>query len=120
MSYAKNKVIAGAYEGKTVMAPGFGMKFPFISTSLLKSIDLNTQTVESYEIVTDEHRKSAASGVGRGLIGGALLGPLGLIAGALSAESNSSYTVAVQFKDGNKSLLEVDSSIYKAIVKSCF
>ena len=76
--------------------------------------------MESYELVTDEHQKSAASGVGRGLIGGALLGPVGMLAGGLSAKSKGIYTVAIQFKDGTKSLIEVNDKLYKAIVKSCF
>ena len=30
------------------------------------------------------------------------------------------YQVAIMFKDGNKSLIECDDKIYKAIIKSCF
>ena len=120
MSNAKNKVIAGSYEGKMVSPPAWGFKHPVILTSFSKALELNTQTVESYEVITDEHRKSAASGVGRGLIGGALLGPIGLLAGAMSAKSRSIYLVAIQFKDGARSLLEVDNEIYTALVKSCF
>ena len=120
MSSARNKVIAGDYEGKTVMPPGWGIKHPSISASFTKTIALNKKEVASYELVTDEHRKSAASGVARGLVGGALLGPVGLLAGAMSAKNRSIYLVTVQFKDGRKSLLEIDDDIYKALVKSCF
>lgn len=50
-----------------------------ISTSFTKFINLDNSTVESYELVTDEHRKSAKSGIGRGIVGGALLGPVGML-----------------------------------------
>ncbi len=77
-------------------------------------------TVESYELITDEHRKSAKSGIARGLVGGALLGPIGILAGGMSAKSKGIYQVAIQFKDGKRSLLEVDDKIYKAIIQACF
>ena len=118
MAKAKNKVIAGDYEGKVVA--GGGMSGVFISIGLLKSIDLNNKNVEAYEVITDEHRKSASSGVARGIVGGALLGPVGMLAGGLSAKSKGIYQVAIQFKDGKKSLLEVDDKLYKAIIKACF
>jgi len=114
---AKNKVIAGDYLGGKVSV-GFGIAS--ISYGFGKTVMLTKDEVEAYELVTDEHRKSAASGVARGLVGGALLGPVGLLAGSLSAKSKGTYTVAIQFKDGKRSLLEVDDKIYKAIVKRCF
>lgn len=48
-------------------------------------------TIESYELITDEHRKSAKSGIARGLVGGALLGPVGMLAGGMSAKSKGIY-----------------------------
>lgn len=114
---AKNKVIAGDYEGRMVVG---SVGVAAISTGFLKSLALDKTTVESYELITDEHRKSASSGVVRGLVGGALLGPVGLLAGGLSAKNKGISTVAVQFKDGKKSLLEIDEKIYKNIIKNCF
>ena len=117
MASAKNKVIAGDYIGNMV---GQGLGQPYISIGFAKSINLNKTTVDSYELITDEHRKSAKSGVARGLVGGALLGPVGLLAGGISAKSKGIYQIALQFKDGKRSLIEVDDKIYKAIIKSCF
>ncbi|MCL2856150.1 MAG: hypothetical protein FWE19_00295 [Oscillospiraceae bacterium] len=124
MSKSKNKVIAGNYDGYSV-----SVMFGVVSISHgIFSINeedgsgttLSKETVASYEVVTDEHRKSAASGIARGLIGGALLGPVGILAGGLSAKSKGIYQVAIEFHDGKKSLIEVDDKIYKAIIKSCF
>ena len=117
MAKAKNKVIAGANMGKAVSSV---MGKPYIVMGFTKSVYLDNTTVETYEVVTDEHRKSASSGVARGLIGGALLGPVGMLAGGLSAKNKGIYQVAIQFKNGTKSLLEVGDKIYKAIIASCF
>jgi hypothetical protein len=113
---AKNKVIAGDYEGKAVMQT-FGIVS--IAVGFTKSVDINKETVESYEIVDESKRKSAASAVGRGLAGSLLLGPVGLLAG-LSAKSKGTHVLAVQFKDGKKSLLEIDDKIYSTLVKKLF
>lgn len=114
---AKNKVIAGDYLGRGII---LGMGNPSIVVGFGKSFYLDKSCVTSYELITDEHRKSASSGVARGLVGGALLGPVGLLAGGLSAKNKGVYQVAIQFTDGKKSLLEVNDKIYKAIVSTLF
>lgn len=117
MAKAKNKVIAGDYEGLAVART---MSGAYIMLSFSKLYYLNQDSVENYELITDEHRKSATSGIARGLVGGALLGPVGMLAGGLSAKSKGIYQIAIQFKDGKKSLIEVDDKIYKSIIKECF
>ena len=117
MSKAKNKVIAGDYSGFQVMS-SFGIVS--IVTGFGKSVTLNKTTVENYEVVTDEHRKSATSGIARGLVGGFLFGGIGILAGGLSAKEKGIYQVAVQFKDEKKSLIEMDDKIYKSLIKNCF
>ena len=114
---AKNEVIAGDYAGKMLT---WSSGCAAISLGFIKSLKLDKNTVASYELVTDEHRKSAKSGVARGIVGGVLLGPIGALAGGMSAKSKGTYQIAVQFRDGKKSLLETDDDFYKAIVKHCF
>lgn len=116
---AKNAVIAGDYNGNKVTLT-VGGTLPIISVDYKTSVEMNKYFVENYELITDEHRKSAASGVSRGLVGGALLEPVGMLAGAMSAKNKGIYQIAIQFKDGKKSLIEVDDKIYKALVKACF
>lgn len=113
---AKNKVIAGDYKGKQVMIV-WGTAV--LATTLFNTINLDKTTVEEYELMDESHKKSAVSAVGRGLVGGFLLGPVGLLAG-LSAKSKGVHIVAVQFKDGKKSLIEMDDKIYKALMTKCF
>lgn len=116
---AKNMVIAGDYQGKGISVLG-GQPQILVSHKWTDNIFIDKAGVDSYEVITEETRKSAASGVARGIVGGALLGPVGMLAGGLSAKNKGTVTLAVQFKDGKKSLLEVDDKIYKAIVQQMF
>ena len=117
MGKAKNKVIAGDYKGKDIQVSRGKVK---LSVGFARSILVDSSTVESYELLTDEHRKSAVSGAVRGLIGNALIGGAGLLAGGISGKSKGIYQVALQFRDGTRSLVEVDDQIYKAIIRNCF
>lgn len=116
MASAKNKVTAGDYENKQVALSGGKA---VIILGMFKNLVLDKSTIDAYEVVDETSRKSASSAVGRAAIGGLLLGPIGLAAG-LSAKSKGTHTIAIQFKDGQRSLLEVDDKIYKAIVTKTF
>ena len=116
MSNARNQVIAGDYDGRAIASSGSVI---VISVGVFKTVKLNKKTVETYEVITDEHRKSAASGVVRGIVGGALLGVVGALAGVMTAKDKSVYQVAIKFKDGKHSLIEVDEKIFKAISENC-
>lgn len=117
MATAKNRVIAGDYEKKIVVC-SWGMAK--IKLSLTESLDLDKYSVDSYEVVNDERHISGTSSAARSLLGGALLGSAGAFAGGISAKTKGIYTIAVYFKDGKRSLMEVDDNIYKAIIKQCF
>jgi hypothetical protein len=114
---AKNAVIAGDYDKKGITINIFGTAS--IIASIFKPIELTSQNVESYEVIDESSKTSAASAIARGFVGSLLLGPIGLLAAA-SAKKKGIHVVAIQFKDGKKSLLEVDDKIYKAIITKCF
>lgn len=114
MASAKNKVVAGDLLGETVSAWWPSGKEVYVGG---KSI--SKKNVETYEVLTEEKVKSGTSAVFRGAVGAAVLGPVGLLAG-LSARNKGIYSVAILWKDGKKSLLEVDDRLYKLIVKSMF
>lgn len=113
---AKNRVIAGDYLGKII---GVSLGQLYIGISFSNNLFLNKDNIETYEVITDDQRKSAASGIARGAIGAALLGPVGLLAG-LSAKNKGTYNVAIKFKDGKNSLVEIDDKVYKTLVKVMF
>ncbi|MFJ5771381.1 hypothetical protein [Psychrobacillus sp. NPDC093180] len=113
---AKNKVIAGDYEGKLITQ---ALGQVSLSTSIFKSFLLDKTTVEEYEVLDATSQKSAVSAVGRAFVGGVILGPVGWLAG-LSAKSKGTHTIALQFTDGKKSLIEVDDKIYQTLLKKLF
>lgn len=124
MAKAKNKVISGDYVDDSVRIEGFGTQLVFgfgkdgeIFTST--HITLNKNTVESYEVLTEDKVKSASSTMLRAGAGALLLGPVGLLAG-VSGKTKGIYTVAVLFKDGKKSLIEIDDKHYKVLMQSLF
>ena len=113
-----NTVIAGEYINEPIAI--FSKKVKICTGFFGKGIFLDKETVEAYELITDDHRKSASSGIVRGIVGGALLGPVGLIGGALSAKNKGIYQVAIQFKDGKRSLIEIDDKLYKLLIQTMF
>ena len=115
---ARNISFAGAYEGKSVFG-GFGFKCPVISIGFLKNIDLNSETVEAYQVAKAESHNDSLSNVARSAIGYALIGPIGLLAG-VSADIGSGLNLAlVQFKDGQECVLEINDEILAQLVKAC-
>lgn len=112
---AQNKVIAGDYENKKVQESFGKLKI----TSLTDERIIDKTTVESYELITDEMRKSGTSAILRGGLGSLVLGPVGLLAG-LTAKNKGTYQVAILFRDGKRSLIEIDEKLYKLLVKKCF
>ena len=99
---AKNMVIAGDYMGKPVGNLG-GQPQIMVSSRWSENAFLDKAAIDSYEVITEETSKSAASGVARGI-----------------AKSKGTITLAVMFKDGKRSLLEIDDKIYKAIIQRMF
>lgn len=112
MAKAQNRIIAGTYKGYPVYYNNGKPK-------ILIDTFFDKKHVKEYELVTAEKIKSGSSAVIRGAIGGAVLGPVGLLA-AVTAKSNGINTVAIEWKNGSKSLIEVDDKIYKAIIKEMF
>ena len=112
MAKAQNRIIAGKYEGHRI---SYNLGKP--KTAFETFFD--KEHIEEYELVTAEKIKSGSSAIIRGAIGGAVLGPVGLLA-AVTAKNNGINTVAIEWKDGSKSVIEVDDKIYKAIVKEMF
>lgn len=118
MAKAKNAVLSGDYSGKELMLAANEVS---IHMGLLKkAVSISQKTVASYEEITavDTNKKSAKSGVARGLVGGALLGPVGALAGGLSARNAGIYQMQINFKDGKTSVIEVDEKYHSAIVRS--
>lgn len=82
-------------------------------------LEINKDTVSSYEVLDVDEQISGASAVGRAAIGSFFLGPVGAAA-ALSAKKNKAYLVAIEFKDGKRSLIELDKTYFEFLQKTLF
>lgn len=82
------------------------------------------KTIQKTVIVSDDSRKSVTSGVARGAVGGVLLGavglgPVGVVAGAMSAKNKKTTTFLIIYTDGSRKTVTVktNSSDFKKYVK---
>lgn len=116
MAKASNKVVAGDYKGKLV---GGSFGEAFISLTMTKFLFLNKDTVRSLTPLDDDSQISVASAAMRGLVGELVLGPIGLVA-AVTAKRNGIHIVGIEFKDGKRSVVEVDDKRYKNMMQACF
>ena len=66
------------------------------------------KNLSSYEIISNESKVKTSSAIKRGLIGTALLGPVGLLAG-MSAQKKNEITIALYWIDGKKSVIKLTS-----------
>ena len=111
-----NVIQAGEYEGFIIMQKHGGLW----CTKGVGGFLIDKSTVQAYEDISTESSKSLSSGIARGLIGGAMLGGVGAVAGAVSAKSKNTYSVAVEWRNGKKSLLELDGANHKLFLKKIF
>lgn len=120
-----NKVVSGLYENCAISfmpKKTFGKPELFI---IVKAFDKNSwlnltpENIAEYEVIDQERRKDAGSAMVRSALGAAFLGPIGLLAG-ISAKTKGLHTIAVRWKDDNKSLIVLDEKAYKEFVKLNF
>lgn len=105
-----NYVLEGKYKGKKVDGS-------WVNISFTESYPMSKHTIFSYTVI-DETNKDQYS-VWKGALGVALLGGFGAVAG-VGGKKSKEYLVAVEWKDGEKSLLSLDEDAYKVLVKSMF
>lgn len=115
MAKAKNKVIGGDY----LNSPIFLMLGQLSMSVGFKSIMLDKNVIEEYEVIDEAKIKSASSTIIKAGVGSILLGPIGLLAG-VAGKQKGIYNIALHFKDGKKSLIEVDEKIYKKLLQNVF
>lgn len=79
--------------------------------------DFKPPYVKSYTVI-DESNKNQYS-LWKGALGVALLGGVGAIAG-IGGKKKTEYLIAIEWKNGEKSLICIDDEKYKILVKSMF
>lgn len=73
-----------------------------VIASLAYNIEQHSKEIRKVVIVSSDSRKKVGSVASRGIVGGALLGPVGLVAGAASGKNKNSTTFLIEYKDGSK------------------
>lgn len=112
-----NVVLSGDYAGASVVLERTGN---LVLMAPGAPLYLNNQTVEKYAVANDNQSRSTGSTIKRAVVGNALLGRKGMVAGAATAKKVTTYEVAVDFKDGKRSLIQLDEAAYKALVRASF
>lgn len=109
----KNYVVTGDYKGKPVKLAA-GNRPPFISATF-SNVAISADNVTAYEVLSGVQRTSGKSAIGRAAAGAAVLGPIGLMAGA-GAKKKGTYRIALSFKNGKNCVVEVDDDLYSTIM----
>ena len=123
---AKNQIISGWGKGSPIIKRGDKMIgfYLFCKPDKLLGekvfISKPRNGVASYEVIDKSSTKNTGNMVKRGIFGSLLAGDAGLLAGALSSKDTNTYTIAVEFKDGKRSLIELDDEYYKIFIRDCF
>ena len=117
----KNRVVAGDYLGYSVkISKGTLVLEPSLLSNQSGCINVDKNTVQSYEVMASDYHKSAVSGFIRGLIGKYILGHLGMMSGLLTNKDRGTHTVSVSFLDGKKSLIEICDKRLKTLMRCTF
>ena len=106
-----NKVIVsngiGFKEGDVLGIGSFSFN-PLASIRIGKSKKKSFVISESkIEVLDEESAKNFLGSAGLGLVGGALLGPVGLVAGALAGGNKKSVVFGIEDKNNRKVVVEV-------------
>lgn len=111
-----NKVIAGDYKGQGIMRTANGI---CITLPMFKTLSIRKDTVDSYEVLDKSTQTSSFDAVRRASNWSFFFGKAGYAA-ALGAKTKGTYRIAVRFKDGKKSLLELDEKTFYALSMELF
>lgn len=106
----KNYVLEGKYKNRKIL----GGSTLDIDVELCP---LNKRYISSYTVI-DETNKDQYS-FWKGALGVALFGGVGAIAG-IKGKSKKEYLIAIEWKDGEKSLICIDDEYYKVFIRSMF
>lgn len=105
-----NYVLEGKYKNRKILG----------GSTLDIDIDwmpLNKRYISSYTII-DETNKDQYS-FWKGALGVALFGGIGAVAG-IGGKNKKEYLIAIEWTDGEKSLILISDEYYKVFIKSMF
>lgn len=90
---------------------------PFISLGFNNVLNLDKSNISAIEVIDQSSEISVASAATRGFIGEMLFGPIGLAA-AGTAERDERYILGIVFNNEERSVIDIDGSLYRQISAS--
>ncbi|MGO1163287.1 hypothetical protein ACTOV4_15235 [Brucella sp. C7-11G] len=116
------KVLAGDWAPGTVCVfePAFFGKPNRIRMARVFGPEYSDSEVVSIDLLTEQNSTSVFKKAGWGAVGGLALGPLGMFAGLLGGGNRHEKIVAIEFTDGKRALLQVDTKSYAEIMRLAF
>lgn len=116
------KVLAGDWAPGTVciFEPAFFGKPNRIRMARVFGPEYSDTEVVSIDLLTQQNSTSVFKKAGWGAVGGLALGPLGMFAGLLGGGNRHEKIVAIEFTDGKRALLQVDTKSYAEIMRLAF
>ncbi len=93
------------------------MDKPLTEEELMRKIRANTSNGKAIDysidytiLVSSDSKKSVSSSIARGIVGGAILGPAGMVGGAISGKNKSKTTFTIVYKNGQREVKTVDNN----------
>jgi len=116
MASAKNTILAGDYTGCRLFRMNAALAYISGTMKKIEDIFLTPETVEAYEPLTEDMIRAGSSSLLTGTLDPGCLLSLRLHASE-AMQKKGIYTVAVQFTDGKRSLMEIDEKIFTALCR---
>lgn len=121
MAVAGNKVLDGEFKGMYI-SNLWGRVSICLDSGLFKKpnrIELDYNTVARYQLIDQSSDVSMTSALARSAVGQAVAGDAGGIAGAMTAKVHGVNIVLITYRDGRKSLIEIDDLRYELLKQNC-
>lgn len=100
-------ILKGDYKG-ALSYRGFINKRVVIQQKFKEVLEINSETVERMEVLSEDSK-----GAGKATLGGALFGTTGAVIGAAGAKKER--MVAIYFKDGKKILAKCNQEMFELL-----
>ncbi len=118
---AGGKVLDGEFKDKSIVCMWGKVCITFNNAvfSPRTEVYLDSNTVAGYKLVDYSSDVSMTSAVTRSLVGRAVAGNAGGLAGVMSAKVNETNVVLITYRDGRKSLIEIDELSLDTLKRNC-
>lgn len=118
------KILAGDWSDNTpiTVKKSFTGKWQelWFSTGLFRIEKIPLSDVVEFQVVTEENKASILGKAGWGAAGLVVLGPLGLLAGALGGGNKRDRVMVIRTRDGRSAMIKGNSADAEAMMAATF